>query len=69
MGFTLEFIFLYINAYDSFTRKATLKCLERKRYEDYKLKEKKKLMEMKERKIAQLRELEEHTAALTRADR
>jgi hypothetical protein len=40
MGFTLEFIFLYFNAYDSFTRKATIKCLERVRYSEYKLKEK-----------------------------
>ena len=43
MGFSLEFIFLYFNAYDSFTRKATIKCLERVRYTDYKLREKKKL--------------------------
>lgn len=43
MGFTLEFLFLYFNAYDSFTRKATLKCLETIKYEDYKLREKVKL--------------------------
>ncbi len=50
MGFTLEFIFLYFNAYDSFTRKATIKCLERVRYSDYKLKEKIKLDQIKEEK-------------------
>ena len=57
MGFTLEFIFLYFNAYDSFTRKATIKCLERVRYADYKLKEKKKLDEIKEEKIRKLQSL------------
>ena len=36
IGFTLEFLFLYGNAYDSFIRKATLKSLERTRYADYK---------------------------------
>jgi len=54
MGFTLEFIFLYFNAYDSFTRKATIKCLERVRYSDYKLKEKIKLDEIKEEKKRKL---------------
>ena len=47
MGFTLEFLFLYFNAYDSFTRKATLKCLDSVRYEDYKMKEKMKLDQIK----------------------
>ena len=36
MGFTLEFLFLYFDAYDSFTRKGTMKCLDSIRYEDYK---------------------------------
>merc|ERR1712086_1245011 len=43
MGFGLEFLFLYFNAYDSFTRKATLKCLDTVRHDDYKLQEKAKL--------------------------
>jgi hypothetical protein len=43
MGAALEFIFLYFNAYDGFTRKATLKCLERVRYQDYKMRERAKL--------------------------
>jgi hypothetical protein len=43
MGATLEFTFLYFNAYDNFVRKATMKCLERARYADYKQKEKTKL--------------------------
>ena len=47
MGFSLEFVFLYFNAYDMFTRKATVKCLDSVRYEDYKLREKIKLMEIK----------------------
>lgn len=59
MGFTLEFIFLYFNAYDSFTRKATIKCLERVRYSDYKLKEKIKLDQIKEDKKKKLQQLEE----------
>ena len=54
MGFTLEFIFLYFNAYDSFTRKATIKCLERVRYSEYKLKEKVKLDQIKEEKRRKL---------------
>jgi hypothetical protein len=40
LGFTLEFMFLYFNAYDSFTRKATIKCLDKVRYDDYKMQEK-----------------------------
>lgn len=59
MGFTLEFIFLYFNAYDSFTRKATIKCLERVRYSDYKLKEKIKLDEIKEEKKRKLKQLQD----------
>lgn len=59
MGFTLEFIFLYFNAYDSFTRKATIKCLERVRYSDYKLKEKIKLDEIKEEKKRKLKMLQD----------
>jgi len=47
------------NAYDSFTRKATIKCLERVRYSDYKLKEKKKLDEIKEEKKRKLQQLQE----------
>ena len=43
MGFGLEFLFLYFNAYDSFTRKATLKCLDSVRHEDYAHREKAKL--------------------------
>ena len=54
LGFTLEFIFLYFNAYDSFTRKATIKCLERVRYTDYKLREKVKLDEIKMEKMKKL---------------
>ena len=54
LGFSLEFIFLYFNAYDSFTRKATMKCLERVRYSEYKMKEKIKLDEIKEQKRKKL---------------
>jgi hypothetical protein len=54
MGFTLEFIFLYFNAYDAFTRKATIKCLERVRYSEYKLKEKERLEQIKEEKRRKL---------------
>ncbi len=66
MGFTLEFIFLYFNAYDSFTRKATIKCLERVRYSEYKLKEKAKLDQIKEekrRKLSMLQELKDRKDA------
>ena len=59
MGFVLESLFLYFNAYDSFIRKATIKCLERARYADYKQKEKAKLQQIKMEKIAKLRQLEE----------
>ena len=59
MGATLEFTFLYFNAYDSFVRKATVKCLERARYADYKQKEKVKLEQIKLEKIEKLRQLEE----------
>lgn len=59
MGFTLEFIFLYFNAYDSFTRKATIKCLERVRYTEYKMKEKLKLDQIKEEKRKKLQMLQE----------
>ncbi len=45
--------------YDSITRKATLKCLTRVREEDYKLKEKLKLKEIKAYKEAKLKVLEE----------
>ena len=58
MGFTIEFIFLYANMYDSFVRKATLKCLEQKRYFDYKLKESKKLNEIKEIKKKRVEEIQ-----------
>lgn len=58
MGATLEFIFLYFNAYDGFTRKATIKCLERVRYQDYKMREKVKLDEIKEQKMVRLKQLE-----------
>jgi len=47
MGLFLESVFIYFNTYDSMTRKSTLKCLERIRYYDYKLKERKKLAEIK----------------------
>ncbi len=57
MGFTLETVFLYFNAYDSFVRKATVKCLERARYADYKQKEKSKLAEIKQEKIKKLEQL------------
>ena len=57
MGFTLEFLFLYFNAYDNFTRKATLKCLDSIRYEEYKLKEKSKLDEIKKEKMRKLNSL------------
>ncbi len=66
MGFTLEFIFLYFNAYDSFTRKATIKCLERVRYSEYKLKEKAKLdliKDEKRRKLQMLQELKDRREA------
>src|SRR5688500_13811289 len=59
MGFTLEFLFLYFNAYDSFTRKATIKCLDRVRYTDYKMKEKIKLDEIKVEKMRKLKMLQE----------
>ena len=61
MGFTLEFLFLYFNAYDSFTRKATIKCLERERYTDYKIKERKMLDTIKEEKRRKLQMLQELT--------
>ena len=50
MGFSLEFLFLQFNAYDSFTRKATIKCLDRARQADYKLKEREKLDVIKAQK-------------------
>ena len=59
MGFCLESVFLYFNAYDSFIRKASIKCLERARYADYKQKEKFKLQQIKAEKIAKLKQLEE----------
>ncbi|CAI2385981.1 unnamed protein product [Moneuplotes crassus] len=59
MGFTIEMIFLYTNMYDSFVRKATLKCLEQKRYFDYKLKEKKKLDEIRENKKKRIQEIQQ----------
>ena len=55
MGATLELTFLYFNAYDNFVRKATVKCLERCRYADYKQKEKMKLDAIKVEKIEKLR--------------
>mmetsp|Transcript_23451 Transcript_23451/g.26013 ORF Transcript_23451/g.26013 Transcript_23451/m.26013 type:complete len:105 (+) Transcript_23451:27-341(+) len=58
MGFAIEFIFLYTNMYDSFVRKATLKCLEQKRYFDYKLRESKKLNEVKELKKQRVEEIQ-----------
>ena len=54
MGFTLELTFLYCNAYDSFVRKATVKCCERARYADYKQKEKFRLEQIKQEKIERL---------------
>ena len=59
LGFSLEFIFLYFNAYDNFIRKATMKCLDRARYSDYKLKERSKLDVIKEEKKEKLRKLQE----------
>lgn len=59
MGLTLELTFLYFNSYDTFVRKATVKCLERARYADYKQKEKTKLEQIREEKIAKLKQLEE----------
>ena len=59
MGVTLELTFLYFNAYDSFVRKATVKCLERARYADYKQKEKFRLEQIKNEKIEKLKLLEE----------
>jgi hypothetical protein len=59
MGATLEFTFLYFNAYDNFVRKATMKCLERARYADYKQKEKTKLDMIRAQKIDKLRQLTE----------
>ena len=59
LGFGLEFIFLYFNAYDNFIRKATMKCLERARYSDYKMKERSKLDVIKDEKIQKLKQLEE----------
>ena len=60
MGFGLEFMFLYFNAYDSFTRKATIKCLDSIRYEDYKLREKMKLDEIKAEKIKKFNALKQY---------
>ena len=57
MGFSLEFLFLYFNAYDNFTRKATLKCLDQVRYEEYKLNERAKLDIIKKEKIERLESL------------
>ena len=62
MGFGLEFIFLYFNAYESMTRKATVKCLDRVRQTDYKRRERVKLNEIREekrRKLERLREIAE----------
>ena len=59
MGFGLEFIFLYTNMYDSFTRKAALKWLEQKRYYDYKLREQKKLNEIKEAKKKRIQQIKQ----------
>ena len=59
MGFGIEFIFLYANMYDSFTRKAALKCLEQRRYYDYKLREHKKLNEIKEAKKKRIQQIKE----------
>ena len=36
MGLLLETGFIYTHCYDAWTRKATVKCLERIRYIDYK---------------------------------
>ena len=58
MGFTLEFLFLYFNAYDSFTRKATIKCLESVRYDDYKQRERLSLDRIREEKIAKYKVLQ-----------
>lgn len=63
MGFTLEFVFLYTNSYDSFIRKATLKCLERVRERDYKMQEKKKLDAIKIEKKEKLKKLEALSAS------
>ena len=50
VGFTLEFLFLKTNTYDSVFRKATLKTLERMRYADYKMKERVRLDVIKKEK-------------------
>ena len=57
MGFTLEFMFLYFNAYDAFTRKATMKCLESVRHEDYKMQERQRLELIKIEKLKKLADL------------
>ena len=67
MGFSIEMMFLYTKSYDGFTRKSTIKCLDSVRQEDYKLKEKKKLMEIKQKKIDQLAELKKIKASLDTA--
>lgn len=54
----MESIFIYFNTYDSMTRKSTVMCLERVRYYDYKLKERKKLAEIKQRKEERVLEIE-----------
>ena len=59
MGFTLEFLFLYFNAYDAFTRKATMKCLDSVRHEDYKMQERGRLTIIKAEKLKRLADLKE----------
>ena len=58
MGFSIEIIFLYFNMYDSFVRKATLKWLAERRYFDYKLRENKKLEEVKVDKRKRVEEIQ-----------
>ena len=59
MGCTLEGLFIYFNAYDSFVRKSTLKGLEQVRYADYKQEERIKLNTIKQEKMEKLKKLEE----------
>ena len=50
IGFTMEFAFLKFGTYESVFRKATFKSLERVRYADYKMKERKRLDSIKKEK-------------------
>ena len=59
MGFIVEFSLLYFNGYDSMTRKSCVRLLDQARLVDYKIKERKKLDEIRQLKIKQLEQLKQ----------